>query len=104
MKKDFGCGSCAGAVHGAVRRGFCGGQVQGRHSRACRYARWVAGVAYNAEQECLALADEVDYKLYTSNNAEEMTTQLDDSHDLGRSGDRCVPAVGRHGSANSERD
>ena len=26
---------------------------------------WVAGVAYNAEQECLALADEVDYKLYT---------------------------------------
>ncbi len=39
---------------------------------------WVAGVAYNAEQECLALADEVDYKLYTSNNAEEMTMQLDD--------------------------
>lgn len=39
---------------------------------------WVAGVAYNAEQECLALVDEVDYKLYTSNNAEEMTTQLDD--------------------------
>ena len=39
---------------------------------------WVAGVAYNAEQECLALADEVDYKLYTSNNAEEMTTQQDD--------------------------
>ena len=39
---------------------------------------WVAGVAHNAEQECLALADEVDYKLYTSNNAEEMTTQLDD--------------------------
>ena len=62
---------------------------------------WVAGVAYNAEQECLALADEVDYKLYTSNNAEEMTTQLDD---LGRSGDRCFPAVGRHGSADSERD
>ena len=29
---------------------------------------WVAGVAYNAEQECLALADEVDYELYTSNN------------------------------------
>ena len=37
---------------------------------------WVAGVAYNAEQECLALADEVDYKLYTSNNAEEMTLSL----------------------------
>ena len=24
---------------------------------------WVAGVAYNAEQECLALADEVDLSL-----------------------------------------
>ena len=39
---------------------------------------WVAGVAYNAEQRCKELADEVEYKLYTSNNAEEMTTQLDD--------------------------
>ena len=64
-------------MHGAVRRGFCGGQVQGRHAPAVTHG-WVAGVAYNAEQECLALADEVDYKLYTSNNAEEMTTQLDD--------------------------
>lgn len=39
---------------------------------------WVAGVAYNAEQRCLELADEVEYKLYTSSNAEEMTTQIDD--------------------------
>ncbi|MDD3334180.1 MAG: ABC transporter substrate-binding protein [Eubacteriales bacterium] len=39
---------------------------------------WVAGVAYNAEQRCQELADTVEYKLYTSNNAEEMTTQLDD--------------------------
>ncbi|MEG2703275.1 MAG: ABC transporter substrate-binding protein [Clostridia bacterium] len=39
---------------------------------------WVAGVAYNAEQRCKELADTVEYKLYTSNNAEEMTTQLDD--------------------------
>ena len=39
---------------------------------------WVAAVAYNAEQRCKELADEVEYKLYTSNNAEEMTTQLDD--------------------------
>ena len=39
---------------------------------------WVAGVAYNAEEQCKALADQVEYKLYTSNNAEEMTTQLDD--------------------------
>lgn len=39
---------------------------------------WVAAVAYNAEQRCIELADEVDYKLYTSTNAEEMTSQLDD--------------------------
>ena len=36
---------------------------------------WVAGVAYQAEQRCKELADTVEYKLYTSNNAEEMTTQ-----------------------------
>lgn len=39
---------------------------------------WVAGVAYNAEQRCKELADQVEYKLFTSNNAEEMTAQLDD--------------------------
>lgn len=39
---------------------------------------WVAAVAYNAEARCKELADEVEYKVYTSNNAEEMTTQLDD--------------------------
>jgi len=39
---------------------------------------WVAAVAYNAEQRAKELADEVEYKLYTSTNAEEMTTQLDD--------------------------
>ncbi len=39
---------------------------------------WVAAVAYNAEQRCQELADQVEYKLYTSSNAEEMTTQLDD--------------------------
>lgn len=39
---------------------------------------WVAAVAYNAEQRCKELSDQVDYKLYTSNNAEEMTSQLDD--------------------------
>lgn len=39
---------------------------------------WVAGVAYNAEQRCKELADQVEYKLCTSNNAEEMTAQLDD--------------------------
>ena len=39
---------------------------------------WVGGVAYHAEQRCKELAGEVEYKLYTSTNAEEMTTQLDD--------------------------
>ena len=39
---------------------------------------WVAAVAYNAEARCKELASQVDYKLYTSNNAEEMTSQLDD--------------------------
>lgn len=39
---------------------------------------WVAGVAYYAEQRCKELSDTVDYKLYTSNNAEEMTSQIDD--------------------------
>lgn len=39
---------------------------------------WVAGVAYNAEQRCKELADTIEYKLYTSSNAEEMTAQLDD--------------------------
>ena len=39
---------------------------------------WVAAVAYNAEQRCQELSDEIEYKLYTSSNAEEMTAQLDD--------------------------
>lgn len=39
---------------------------------------WVAAVAYNAEQRSKELAGNVDYKLYTSSNGEEMTTQLDD--------------------------
>jgi ribose transport system substrate-binding protein len=39
---------------------------------------WVAAVAYNAEQRCKELSGQVEYKLYTSSNAEEMTTQLDD--------------------------
>ena len=39
---------------------------------------WVAAVAYEAEARCKALSDKVVYKLYTSTNGEEMTTQLDD--------------------------
>lgn len=39
---------------------------------------WVAAVAYNAENRVKELSDQVEYKLYTSSNAEEMTTQLDD--------------------------
>ena len=32
---------------------------------------WVAAVAYHAENRAKELADQVDYKLYTSSNAEE---------------------------------
>jgi ribose transport system substrate-binding protein len=39
---------------------------------------WVAGVAYYAEERCKELSDTVEYQMYTSNNADEMTTQLDD--------------------------
>ncbi|MFA5698641.1 MAG: ABC transporter substrate-binding protein [Sphaerochaeta sp.] len=39
---------------------------------------WVAGVAYYAELRSKELSSEIDYKLYTSNNADEMTSQLDD--------------------------
>lgn len=41
---------------------------------------WVSGVAYYAEKRCQELADsgEIEYKMLTSNNAEEMTTQIDD--------------------------
>ncbi len=42
---------------------------------------WVAAVAYNAEVRCKELKDAgtiEDYKLYTSTNADEMTSQLDD--------------------------
>jgi ribose transport system substrate-binding protein len=39
---------------------------------------WVAAVAYHAEGRLKELADEVDYNIQTSNNAEEMTAQLDD--------------------------
>jgi ribose transport system substrate-binding protein len=41
---------------------------------------WVAGVAYYAEQRCKELASEgkVEYNMYTSDNGEQMTSQLDD--------------------------
>jgi ribose transport system substrate-binding protein len=41
---------------------------------------WVAGVAYYADQRCAELAKEgkIEYKMYTSENGEQMTTQLDD--------------------------
>ncbi|MDR0396624.1 MAG: ABC transporter substrate-binding protein [Oscillospiraceae bacterium] len=39
---------------------------------------WVAGVAYYAEARCKELSDKVEYKMYTSENAEQMTAQLDD--------------------------
>ncbi|MDR1578775.1 MAG: ABC transporter substrate-binding protein [Synergistaceae bacterium] len=41
---------------------------------------WVAGVAYYADQRCAELTAEgkIEYKMYTSENGEQMTTQLDD--------------------------
>lgn len=39
---------------------------------------WVAAVAYNAEARLKELGDEVTYRIQTSSNAEEMTSQLDD--------------------------
>lgn len=41
---------------------------------------WVAGVAYYAEARCKELADkgEIEYKLLTSDNAEGMTSQIDE--------------------------
>lgn len=39
---------------------------------------WVAAVAYNAELRAKELGDKIEYKIETSNNAEEMTSQLDD--------------------------
>ena len=66
-----GCGSST-ADDGVVKIGILAPAVT--HG-------WVAGVAFQAEQRCIELkeAGEIDeYQLYTSNNAEEMTSQLDD--------------------------
>jgi ABC-type sugar transport system substrate-binding protein len=42
---------------------------------------WVGGITYNAQQYCkeLEAAGKIEYKLYTSSNAEEMTTQIDEA-------------------------
>ena len=39
---------------------------------------WVAAVAYHAEARCEELSDEIEYRIQTSSNASEMTSQLDD--------------------------
>ena len=39
---------------------------------------WVAAVAYHAEAQAKELGDEIEYTIYTSNDASEMTAQLDD--------------------------
>ncbi|MDR2620169.1 MAG: ABC transporter substrate-binding protein, partial [Propionibacteriaceae bacterium] len=39
---------------------------------------WVAGVAFYAEQRAKELSSELEYRVATANNAEEMTAQLDD--------------------------
>lgn len=59
-----------------------GGETQGKYkvgilAPAVTHG-WVAAVAYNAEARAKELSEEVEYKIYTSNNADEMTTQLDD--------------------------
>ena len=52
---------------------------------------WVAGVAYYAEQRCQELGDEIEYRFYTSNSAEEMTSQLDDLMLWGAEAIVCYP-------------
>ena len=39
---------------------------------------WVAAVAYHAEKRAEELSDEIEYQIHTSNDATEMTSQLDD--------------------------
>lgn len=39
---------------------------------------WVAAVAYHAEARAKELNSEIEYQIYTSGNASEMTSQLDD--------------------------
>jgi len=39
---------------------------------------WVAAVAYHAEARCEELSDQIEYRIQTSSNAAEMTSQLDD--------------------------
>lgn len=39
---------------------------------------WVAGVTYYAESRLKELGDKIEYQVHTSNNAEQMTSQLDD--------------------------
>lgn len=39
---------------------------------------WVAGVAFYAEQRCKELSDTVEYKVCTSENAEQMVNQLEE--------------------------
>jgi len=39
---------------------------------------WVAAVAYHAEARAKELSSDIEYKIQTSSNAEEMTSQLDD--------------------------
>ncbi len=39
---------------------------------------WVAAVAYHAENRAEELSDQIEYRIQTSSNASEMTSQLDD--------------------------
>lgn len=76
-----GCGSDSGSG------GDAGSDAAGKHKIAILAPEvthgWVAAVAYNAEQRCKELSDQVEYKYYTSSDAQQMTSQLDDAKTWG---------------------
>lgn len=44
---------------------------------------WVAGVAFYAEKRCQELNDQIEYKIFTSETAEQMTNQLEEAQNWG---------------------
>ena len=85
MKKIFTCICalmlCVGLVSGMKADGNAAAAAGTNHkigilAPAVTHG-WVAAVAYFAEQRCKQLSD-IDYKILTSQSAEQMTQQLDD--------------------------
>lgn len=71
---------CVGVVSCGKKEGSAGGGKKlkiGILAPAVTHG-WVAGVAFYAEQRCKELADTVEYKVCTSESAEQMTNQLDE--------------------------